>query len=95
MSQPLQELTRVVNNIVAKLSREMYIHFTVLNVSFPLTYSGEINLRVHCDGLYLAGLTKKFSVAMWAVLEALIFRSGRIVFHWTVSGREDSVLRHI
>ena len=30
---------------------------------------------------------------MWAVFEALTFRSGGIVFHWTVSDREDRVLR--
>lgn len=74
MRQPLQELTRVVNNIDAKLSREMYIHFiSALNVSFLLINSVKINLRV------LGGRNEEI-LAMWAVFEALNFRSRRIVF---------------
>ena len=66
---------------------QMYNHFTDLNAnSFPLIYSGEIKIWVNDE------LNEEI-IAMWAAFEALTFRSGGIVFHWTVSDREDRVLR--
>lgn len=96
--RPLQELTSIVNSIDAKLSREMYIHFTVLlSATFPMIFSIEISLRVHCDGLYMGKKKRNSSDKKFyrcgLFFGVLIFMSGRIVSHWMVSDREDRVLR--
>lgn len=58
----------------------------IYSVKVNLTHSFflSFNNLTHCDDLYTSN---EEIVTMWHVFGALIFRSDRTDFHWTVSSR--------